>query len=107
MSDQAFSTINKKIMASHTLTWWSPANAVYCILLPYLGYIVFLCEVGCQNKASEPISVSRPTDSRLRSPAKLTWTASPVLVTQWCGAALYVSICCLNQRKACVCNTGM
>lgn len=28
---------------------------VLCILLAYLGYIVFLCEVGCQDEASEPI----------------------------------------------------
>lgn len=47
-----------------------------CVLyiIALLGYIVYLCEVGCQDEASEPIWVSRPTDSRLRSPAKLTWT---------------------------------
>lgn len=43
--------------------WWSLANAVYCILSPYLGYIVFPCEVGCQDEASEPIWVSRPAFS--------------------------------------------
>lgn len=61
---------------------------VYIIALP--DYIVFSCEVGCQDEASEHIWVSRPKDSLLLSLAKLTRTASPVLVTQWCGAALYM-----------------
>lgn len=92
MSDPFFHSILQKKDSgqSNAANRWSPANAVYRILLPYLGYIVFPCEVGCQDEASEPIWVSRPTDSRLRSPAKLTWTASPVLVTQWCSASLYV-----------------
>lgn len=34
---------------------WSPANAVYRIPSFYLRDIVSLCEVGCQDKASEPI----------------------------------------------------
>lgn len=36
---------------------------MYRILLPYLGYIVFPCEVRCQEEAPEPIWVARPTDS--------------------------------------------
>ena len=77
---------------------------LYIITLPGLHCVSVWS--GMPNEASEPIWVARPTDGRLRSPAKLTWTASPLLVTQWCSTAPYVSSCWLNQRKV-GCNTGM
>lgn len=88
--NNAFLILETKKDSGQSNARWSLAKAAHCILLPYLRYIVFPCEVGCQDEASEPVSVACPTEHRLRSPAKLTRAASPVRVTQWCSAALYV-----------------